>query len=148
MNSAHRSVPNQLDRLNPLAAPEWRLEEASPALMLSGIGSTALAMASFVWWNASSESTPSLTAQLIAGTVAALTLALGHFIFFQRWNRYAPSQRARPRSRGVVRSEPRTPRAPIGQPARHPRTIAANSRFRHAPTATRQRRRRTMAHAS
>jgi hypothetical protein len=148
MNRQRRSARNQPGRQNSINAFEPWLEEASPALMLSSIGSTALAMASFVWWNAAAGSTPSLTAELTAGTVVALTLTLGHFIFFQRWNRYAPNLRARVQSRAEVRSEPPASRVLIRHSSHHPRTTAANTRFRHAPTAIRQRRRRTMAHAS
>jgi hypothetical protein len=103
-------------------------------------------MASFVWWNAAG-STPSLTAELTAGTVAAFTLTLGHFIFFQHWNRFAPNQRTRVQSRAEVRSETPASRILIRHSSHHPRTTAAHARFRHAPTVTR-RRRRTMAHAS
>ena len=148
MNSAHRSVLNLTDGRSPLAAPQRPLEEASPSLMFSGIGSTALAMTSFVWWNATASATPSLVAELTAGTVAALTLALGHFIFFQRGSRYAPDQRAGAQSRAALRNETSSLRTSTSQSTRHPRTIAANARLRHAPTATRQRRRRTMVHAS
>jgi hypothetical protein len=150
VNRQLRSFRSQPFEHNPTAGREQPREEASPALMLSGIGSTALAMASFVWWNASSGSTPSLIAELTVGAVAALTLTLSQFICFQRWSRYAPHQQARALSPShvEVRSEAPASRILTGHSTRHPRTTAANTRFRHAPTATRQRRRRTIAHAS